>query len=266
MKDKKPVSGTKEWAASNLNLKQTGCENNCQYCYAQAMAIQYKRATPESWSKPVVKGQPKFGKRVGTIMMPTTHDITENNVDAFIEMMTKALELGNNVLIVSKPRLAVIAKVLEATANIPGAVSRVLFRFTIGSAHDDVLKFWEPGAPSFEERLNCLRYVHSAGFQTSVSSEPMLDSDIHLVVEATAPYITDAIWLGKANKTAARVSLNTNGDKRMKDAARALDVLWHDEAIKALYERYKDNPKVKYKESIKKVVGIEVPVEAGLDI
>jgi hypothetical protein len=38
-----------------------------------------------------------------------------------------------------------------------------------------------------------------------------------------------------------------------------------DDNIKALFERYKGNPKVKWKESIKKVVGIALATEAGLD-
>ena len=36
--------------------------------------------------------------------------------------------------------------------------------------------------------------------------------------------------------------------------------------IMKLYHKYKDNPKIKWKESIKKIVGIEIPTEAGLDI
>jgi DNA repair photolyase len=265
---KKPVFGTREWASSNLNLKQTGCPNGCKYCYACAMAVQYGRATPKTWLEPVYKGLPKFGKRVGTIMMPTTHDITEFNVDEFIEMMTQALELGNNLLIVSKPRVAVIARVIDALENIPGpdARDRVLFRFTIGSANNNILKLWEPGAPSFEDRMGALMLTHTTGFDTSVSSEPMLDSDIDKVIEATAPYITDAIWLGKANKLVSRVSMNTGKDPVWIERARALDAIWTDEAVMRLYAKYKDDPKVKWKESCKKIVGLDIPTEAGLDI
>ncbi len=38
-----------------------------------------------------------------------------------------------------------------------------------------------------------------------------------------------------------------------------------DEFIWDLYSRYKDNPKVKWKDSIKKIVGLEVATEPGLD-
>ena len=38
-----------------------------------------------------------------------------------------------------------------------------------------------------------------------------------------------------------------------------------DDAILELYEKYKDNPKIKWKESIKKVVGIDISVVKGED-
>jgi hypothetical protein len=37
-------------------------------------------------------------------------------------------------------------------------------------------------------------------------------------------------------------------------------------AIKAIYQRHKDNPMIKLKKDIKKVVGIPIPKQNGLDI
>lgn len=39
-----------------------------------------------------------------------------------------------------------------------------------------------------------------------------------------------------------------------------------DEWIMELYSRYNDDGKIKWKESIKKVVGLEIPVKKGLDV
>jgi hypothetical protein len=39
-----------------------------------------------------------------------------------------------------------------------------------------------------------------------------------------------------------------------------------DEAITDLYRRYQRDPVIKWKDSIKKVVGIARPQEAGLDV
>jgi len=261
----KRISGTKEWAASNLNLKQNFCEHSCRYCYASAMAIRFGRATPESWGKPVMSRLPSIpGKRDGKIMFPSTHDITKSNIDQCIELIHRTLDNGNNMLIVSKPDPGVIMEVAESISS--STKDQVLFRFTIGSADNDVLKLWEPGAPNFEQRLESLKGVRELGFETSVSSEPMLDENIDEVVQKVIPYVTDGIWLGKANSLKARVSLNTGGDKTMLEHAARLDAIWSDKNVLDLYARYKDNPKVKWKESIKKIVGIKVPTVAGLDI
>jgi hypothetical protein len=40
----------------------------------------------------------------------------------------------------------------------------------------------------------------------------------------------------------------------------------YEKALRGIYERYRDNPQVKWKESIKMVVGLEIPVEKGLDV
>jgi len=36
--------------------------------------------------------------------------------------------------------------------------------------------------------------------------------------------------------------------------------------VKALYQKYEGNLKIKWKDSIKKVVGLERPTEKGLDV
>ena len=44
-------------------------------------------------------------------------------------------------------------------------------------------------------------------------------------------------------------------------------IAWQsDTNIKQLYGQFKDNPKIKWKESIKKVLGLKIPIEAGLDV
>ena len=78
---------------------------------------------------------------------------------------------------------------------------------------NDILHYWEPGAPLFEERLTSLRYAFEAGYDTSVSAEPMLDSKNAVALFKTLePYVTDSIWLGKMNHMESRVKVNTNED------------------------------------------------------
>lgn len=268
MTKKKGVSGTKEWAASNANV-MSGCEHGCLYCYAKANASRFNRIPDGGWTKPVVvekELERKYGHRKGTIMFPTTHDITPDNLVHAIVVLDKMLDSCNNVLIVSKPHLECIEKLCKRYSNHKG---QILFRFTVGSFDDETLRFWEPGAPGYAERFNSLNAAFTSGFRTSVSMEPMLDTDeddIVRSIETMSAIVTDSIWLGKANKLTERLLHNGHIDVNILSMAEYLEASQTDERIFSLYERLKDHPKVKWKESIKKVVGLEVPTEAGLDI
>ena len=259
-----PVFGTKEWASSNVNI-QSGCPNDCKYCYAKAMAIRHKRKTRDNWKEPKIqaaKVNKGFAKRKGTIMFPTTHDITRVNVSECITVLRSMLKAGNRVLIVSKPDSECIQ---ELCFELEKYRDQILFRFTIGSANDDVLHYWEPGAPDFADRLLALEIAHYCEFATSVSCEPMLDNRIENVVENVLPYVTDSIWIGLPNMLNQRIALNC-GDEETKARAKELMAGFTDPRIKELYAKYKDHPQIKWKESIKKAVGLDLPDQVGLDI
>jgi len=264
----KTVGGTKEWAASNVNI-QIGCSHGCLYCYAMASAVRFGRADPGDWTTERIQeslAAKNFGKRKGTIMFPTTHDITPANLEYSVAILKRMLEPGNSVLIVSKPHIDCISRLC---GELWDWKDQVLFRFTIGSMNEATLKFWEPGAPSFEERMFSLRHAHDSGFATSVSMEPLLElheDQVVWTVDMLAEYVTDAIWIGKANRLTERLKRNGHVRSDIMGAASALLASQTDARILALYERLKDHPKVKWKESIKSVVGLEIPTEAGLDI
>ena len=141
-----------------------------------------------------------------------------------------------------------------------------MFRLTIGSANNRILRFWEPGAPTFDQRVKALIHAHEAGFATSVSCEPMLDGNIDAVISEARPYVTDAIWLGKANQLSQMTSLNCPNDTTTARRADELIAMQSDAAIRQLYSRYKNDPLITWKDSIKIVVGIQRPSQKGLDI
>lgn len=262
--DKKPVSGTKEWAAHSLNCC-LGCSHNCAYCYAKANAARYKRRVPDDWANEEINMaavKKSYGKRKGVIMFPTSHDITPKTLEPCLHVLKKLLDAGNEVLIVSKPHYPCIERLCKELYH---HKDRILFRFTIGSADDEVLKFWEPGAPSFRERLGSLKLAYHHGFKTSVSCEPMLDDQVGRVVRAAQDYVTDAVWIGKVNKIGSRLSLN-KAPQEIVEAGRRLENSQNDEAIRAIYEMFRNYPQVKWKDSIKQVVGLDRPTEAGLDV
>lgn len=265
LKNSKPASGTGEWAAHNVNI-QAGCENDCRYCYAKCMAIRFNRSTPKSWAHPVINKaaiDKHYGKKKGTIMIPTTHDITEENVDHCLAVLNKMLSAGNNLLIVSKPHKAVIRKLCK---NLKAFKGQILFRFTIGSCNDKTLGYWEPGAPAFKERLAALKIAYESGFKTSVSCEPLLDLNPEPLIRATKAFVTDSIWLGRVNRLRQTLGINCPHDPEVKRQADKLLEAQSDLWVQDLYAQYKNDPKIKWKDSIKKIVGLERPVEKGLDI
>jgi DNA repair photolyase len=246
--------GTHEWAEENCNFIN-GCSHDCMYCYSKEMAIRFKRKTPGTWKDEEVRSKclnKKYALRKGTIMFPSSHDITPKFLNETLHILNNILEYGNNVLIVTKPHMECIQKICESFINYK---DKILFRFTIGSSSNNVLKFWEPGAPAFEERLECLRHAYEHGYQTSVSCEPMLDKYIDRLIDQLLPYITETIWIGKANFLIKRMRTNGISDKESFHAAEEL-YQWQNniDNIFKLYRRYCDNPKIKWKESIKKVL------------
>lgn len=263
---KKIISGTKEWAVKNYNIL-SGCSHDCKYCYAKSMAIRFKRKTADTWKEEELLQEAyskKVGKAKGQVMYPSSHDITPEHLREHVDFIHKIISAGNDILIVSKPHFKCIQRICDHLI-IRQHRENILFRFTIGSANNSVLKLWEPGAPSFEERLKSLKYAYSNCFKTSVSCEPMLDNYIDDVVDQVYPYVNDAIWLGNLNQAKAR--LNFNGcSEEMKESMEQLLEWQNEERTKKLYNRYKKNSKIKYKESIKKIVGLDTASTIGLDI
>lgn len=258
------VSGTGEWADENINCV-TGCRHNCRYCYArQAIVDLYQQIAPEEWENSVVRTLELHKNRHKTdkvYMFPTSHDILPETLDDCMAFLGGYLVAGNRVLVVSKPHLECIAAICDRFKEYK---EQILFRFSIGAFRNDILKFWEPGAPSYEERTDCLKLALDKGFRTSVSAEPMLDTaNIIEHVERLLPLVSDTIWLGKMNRIGQCVKINNDMDRiavaRIK-TGQANDRIW------AMYFALKNNPQIRWKENIKKVVGLPLATETGLDI
>ena len=260
----KQMSGTYEWACKTFNVC-CGCTHNCKYCYAKSLAIRYKRATAESWKNPIPlpyklamagRGKPT------RIMFPSTHDISPECLDICIEALERMLKRGHTVLVVSKPHADCIAAICSRFGNYK---DKIIFRFTIGSTNNHVLNSWEPNAPQFEERILCLELAHAEGYQTSVSCEPMLDTAVDKVIAAAIPFVTDSIWLGVMNRIKQQLTLNGASPDNFMMAAK-LKQQCSPEMVRDLYERLKDNPKIKWKDSIKDMLGLDKPTMPGMDV
>jgi DNA repair photolyase len=246
-------TGTAEWAEHKLNICR-GCSHGCLYCYACWFLLHYKKiASREEWRNERLTAnafRSTFPRKSGVVMYPSSHDITPLTLDRSIAILRLALEAGNQVLVVSKPHL-------ECIKALAGELVRyrrqILFRFTIGSVKEDLTKIWEPGAPTPAERLEALSFAYAAGYDTSVSIEPMLGGvgETIQVVEEVTRHVSETIWIGKMRRIRERVDMST---PEIAQAVELVEQQQSDSEILKLVEHLRSNPKIRWKDSIKKVL------------
>jgi len=249
-------TGVYEWADKSFNI-QIGCENDCRYCFARYRSVTRFKQCPsnEAWKTPVINFDTvNKGCRTnyGVVMFPSTHDITSLNLSEYLCKLRKYLDAGNHVLIVSKPRFDCIRVIAEAYEDYK---EQILFRFTIGSMDNEILKFWEPNAPSFDERLGCLQYAYRHGYKTSVSCEPYLDPFVVYTYTARKPFLTDSFWIGKLRGW-HQVRMDDVTPAQAVDFIEPLKAAQSDTVVKSMVRMLDGQPFIQWKDSIREVMGL----------
>lgn len=257
------ISGTFEWAVSEINCC-IGCSHGCRYCYAKHKLVRQKgQLTEKQWQKSqtleenLQKDYPLYD---GQVMFPTTHDITPDNLEDCLQLLGKLLDTGNRVLVVTKPHRHCVEKIANSLSKYR---DQLLFRFTITAQNQRILDYWEPQAPSYKERVQALEFAFANDFATSVSIEPMLDTkNAVALVRELLPFVTHSIWLGKMNKIDQRVEITSPKDQ---EEVAKIKQGQTDDKILDIYNELRFEEKVFWKESIKKVVGIDLLSSPGQD-
>jgi DNA repair photolyase len=258
------IRGTREWAVAEVNCSR-GCPHGCLYCYARYKQVVKQQLVSESeWNQSrdidgeVNKIHPLYD---GQVMFPAEHDIIPENIESCMRVIKNLLDAGNRVLIVSKPHLNSIQRICREFYD---RRQHILFRFTITARAPEILSFWEPGAPFYQERLMSLRSCFEKGFSTSVSVEPMLHrEDVVAMIHEILPFVSQSIWLGKMNKIDLRVA--GESVELQREVAR-IEKAQTDESIQKLFAELKGLDKIRWKESMKEVLGLPLSTEPGLDI
>lgn len=241
----KAKTGTKEWMPNSRNT-DSGCVGDCLYCYGKFRAVRYKQRTNEDWHEMrPLKVRQSTKKSEGGIMFPTTHDLRIEHVSRWGPFLKEMLENGNDVLIVTKPEYSAIAWICK---NLKEFSDHIEFRFTIGTNDDTVAAYWEPGAPSPSDRLMAIAHACTLGFRTSISMEPLLiEQPKEMIDQLFMGWITGEIWIGCMNHYALKPEIPEEA-RQIKIQSR--------ENMQRVYESLKDNPQIRWKDSVQRLLGI----------
>jgi DNA repair photolyase len=212
------------------------------------MAKRFGRCKQDNWKEMIVNKNAvdrEYGKYNGRVMFPSSHDITDDEEvkEACFRVMCKLLESGNEVLITTKPRLSVTKQIIKLFGLY---IDQLQFRFTITSMNNKLLSFWEPNAPSYEERFASLQYAYAQGLKTSVSIEPFLDYVPQELVYALEPYVTESVWIGPMNY----VSRNGVSNKEREQYER-IRMNYRYEHLLSIYEELRYFPLIMFKDSMR---------------
>jgi len=180
-------------------------------------------------------------------MFPSSHDIVDipEIKEACLTVLKNLLDAENEVLVTMKPSFNVTKDIVARFGEFKETLQ---FRFTITSNNNEILSFWEPNAPSYEERVESLLLAYNEGYKTSVSVEPFLDDDPVPLVKDLSHFITESIWIGPMNHIPRKniQSRDLSEYDRIRNT-RDTETLQriHDELVNVPNIRFKDSMKIK---------------------
>lgn len=185
-----------------------GCSHGCKYpCYAFLLAKRFgKLKTYNEWIKPCIaantleildKEIPRLKDKIKSVHLCFTTD----------PFMYGYPEVG-------KMSLAIIKKLNDAGIKcsvltkgvLPVALSKLskknMYGITIVSLSEVYRRKYEPGAASYNRRINALKQLHDAGFSTWVSIEPyptpnIIEQDLIEILDKIN--FVDKIIFGRTN-------------------------------------------------------------------
>ena len=194
-----------------------GCSHGCKYpCYAYLLKKRFGNVKSyEDWIEPVIventldlldKELPRYKDKIKTLHLCFTTDPFMYGYNDIKELSLAAVEKINNAGI----KCSILTKGL-----LPIELAKYSndneYGITLVSLNEDYREKIEPGAAPYEKRLNSLRTLHEAGFNTWVSIEPyptpnIIQQDINDILEAVS--FTDKIIFGRTNYSKEITSFN----------------------------------------------------------
>ena len=185
-----------------------GCSHGCKYpCYAFLMAKRFGKVKGyDEWIEPCIvnntlellrKEIPKLKDKITSVQLCFTTDPFMLGYEEIIEMSIESIKLLN-------------ANGIKCTALTKGILPKELaklspeneYGITFVSLNEDYREKIEPGASTYLERLDSLKYLHERGCKTWVSIEPyptpnLINQELLPILDAVS--FVDKIIFGRTN-------------------------------------------------------------------
>lgn len=183
----RPKGKAGEYAAWACNF-YTGCSNDCQYCYCKKGVMSHVWSTTPTLKKcfkntddalSIFKKELNYYvdksdlRQRGLFFSFTTDPLLDETGGLTVEAVQYALQAGVPVQILTK-RAGGALRLIECLNRLLGGLNPNIYKIAIGftlTGFDEL----EPNADSTESRINAMRTIHSLGFRTFASIEPLLD-------------------------------------------------------------------------------------------
>lgn len=166
-----------EYGDYTVNYVQ-GCAHGCKYpCYAFSMAKRFGTVKSyDDWKNPVIvsntlellgKELPKLHNKINNVQLCFTTDPFMYDYDDIKELSLKVIRKINDYNI---PCHVLTKGILPDELLKTSKMN--FYGITLVSLDETFRSIYEPGTPSYRERISALKVLHDSGYKTWVSIEP----------------------------------------------------------------------------------------------
>jgi len=177
-----------------------GCQHGCKYCYARMI----KKKPYQVWVKarPVANAISLLKKELPVLRNEIKEVYLCFSCDPYmpLERKTQLTQRIIKILMENDVAFSILTKsdLVLRDLNLLSNYDKCRVGFTITTLNDNVRKFWEPYAPSIEDRIRAVKTFHDYGVETWISVEPILDNTYIDLIYKLQDYVNQFVF-GKLN-------------------------------------------------------------------
>jgi DNA repair photolyase len=252
------------WGMTSYNIRDPKylCKHACPYCYIGPMFKRFghvcqpvpmedmmpvnQKTINKSWTPVSDLGQRKM------VFFPSSSDIFVENAKDYVQVCLKILKSGHEVMFVTKPTLGsvrAIAHEMEQTGEMDLFRSKMAIFITITTNDPKLLKYLEPNASSYPERLEVIIELRQRGFHVNIMMEPYFSDPLQMIKELESLMDqNDPNWVIAIGKLNYGGHMQLNPDPEVDCIIKnQLEKLYTPDNLLSLWEVVKNDPHLFFK-------------------